>query len=126
MLSPKPYLLRAFYDWIVDCGMTPHVVVAAEVEGTEVPPEYVQDGKIVLNILPTAIQALVMDRERLSFSARFQGVARSIDVPMKAVKAIYAKENGRGMVFPEDDEEVVAPAPESPPPRKGPSLKLVK
>lgn len=125
MNSPKPYLLRAFYEWILDNGMTPYVVVDAGAEGVEVPREYVQDGKIVLNITPSAVQALVMDKDHLSFSARFRGVARSVEVPMPALKAVYAKENGRGMVFPEDDAEIEPPKPE-PPPRKGPRLKVVK
>ncbi|MGQ0657031.1 MAG: ClpXP protease specificity-enhancing factor [Chromatiales bacterium] len=124
MISPKSYLLRAFYEWIVDNSMTPYVLVDASAKGVEVPGEYVEDGKIVLNIAPTAVQALVMDRDRLSFHARFRGTARDISVPMPAVRAVYAKENGRGMVFPEE-ESGDAPPPATPPAKK-PALKVVK
>ena len=128
MISPKSYLLRAFYDWIVDNGMTPYVLVDASAEAVQVPAEHVQDGKIVLNISPTAAHALTMDREQLSFNARFRGVAREIFVPMDAVKAVYAKENGRGMVFPEEEDGGDGPPPtdpETPRPTK-PKLKVVK
>jgi stringent starvation protein B len=129
MISPKSYLLRAFYDWIVDNGMTPYVLVDANAEAVQVPTEHVQDGKIVLNISPTAANALAMDREYLSFSARFRGVAREIFVPMEAVKAVYAKENGRGMVFPEEEEDGGDKPPPSDPgsrPSTKPKLKVVK
>ena len=129
MISPKSYLLRAFYDWIVDNGMTPYVLVDASADAVQVPAEHVQDGKIVLNISPTAAQALMMDKEHLRFNARFRGVAREIFVPMAAIKAVYAKENGRGMVFPEDEEDSGDKPPPThpgtPQPTK-PKLKVVK
>jgi len=124
MSSPKSYLLRAFYEWILDNSMTPYVLVDASAQGVEVPSEYVEDGKIILNIAPAAVQALAMDKERLCFSARFRGVAREISVPMPAVRAVYAKENGRGMVFPEE-EGGDAPPPAAPTHKK-PKLKVVK
>lgn len=122
MTSPKSYLLRAFYEWIVDNSMTPYVLVDATAQGVDVPGEYVAEGKIVLNIAPAAVQALVMDSDRLSFNARFRGTPRDLSVPMSAVRAVYAKENGRGMVFP-DEEGGDAPAT---PPQSKRSLKLVK
>ena len=133
MTSPKSYLLRAFYDWIVDNGLTPYVLVDAGAQDVDVPREFVQDGKIVLNIAPSAVQALIMDTQQVSFSARFRGSPRNIYVPMAALKAVYAKENGRGMVFPEEEGDTVTPPPtppQGPPkgvtPRKGPALKVVK
>ncbi|HTT09131.1 MAG TPA: ClpXP protease specificity-enhancing factor [Gammaproteobacteria bacterium] len=137
MTSPKSYLLRAFYDWIVDNGLTPYVLVDARQRGVEVPLQYVQDGKIILNIAPGAVHTLSMDPKGLSFSARFRGIAQDIHVPLPAIKAVYAKENGRGMVFPEDEttgEAAPDPTPQTPgpqkpgpkKPRKGPSLRVVK
>ncbi|MCG3202336.1 MAG: Stringent starvation protein B [Gammaproteobacteria bacterium] len=124
MTSPKSYLLRAFYEWILDNSMTPYVLVDASAQGVSVPAEYVEDGKIILNIAPAAVQTLVMDRDQLSFSARFRGSSREVLVPMIAVRAVYAKENGRGMVFPEEGGEEPT-TPPSPAPKK-PSLKVVK
>lgn len=124
MTSPKSYLLRAFYEWIVDNSMTPYVLVDASAEGVMVPTEYVEDGKIILNIAPAAVQALVMDRQHMSFSARFRGMSREVYVPMLAVRAVYAKENGRGMVFPEEGGD--EPTGPTTPPAKKPTLKVVK
>ncbi len=92
-LTPKrPYLLRAFYDWIVDNHMTPHILVNAEAEAVNVPRQHTKDGKIVLNISPMAVQDFMMDDEALSFSARFGGVSFYIYCPMYAIEALYARE----------------------------------
>lgn len=127
MTPSRPYLLRAINEWIVDNQMTPFMLVDADSEGVEVPRQYVENGKIVLNIAPHAIQALGIANDAVTFSARFQGTPWDIYVPMEAVLAIYAKENGRGMMFTEEDGEG-EPPPDSPePPRPGrPSLKVVK
>lgn len=113
MNSSRPYLLRAFYEWIVDNSCTPYIVVNAELPGTNVPQEYVEDGRIVLNVAPGAVRSLLMQNDHLEFQARFAGVPFSIYTPMRAVTAIYAKENGRGMVFKEDEEEDPPPAMDS-------------
>lgn len=142
MTSNQPYMLRAFYEWIVDNNLTPYIVVDANVPGTEVPQEHIRDGQIVLNISPAACAKLQLGNVDISFEARFGGVARVLNVPCRAVLAIYAKENGAGTVFaPEEVDEVEASqeAPvsdESPqaqseeaqtPPKKGrPNLTVVK
>ncbi|MDX1353139.1 MAG: ClpXP protease specificity-enhancing factor [Thiomicrorhabdus sp.] len=100
MISNRPYLIRAIYDWIVDNQWTPHFQIDANYPGTNVPNEYVQDGVIVLNVHPSAVFALSFDNELFSFKARFQGVERSIYFPPEAVLACFARENGQGMPFP--------------------------
>ncbi len=104
MTSTRPYLIRAFYDWIVDNQCTPHVVVNASFEGVEVPEEYIQNGQIVLNIAFSAAHGLKLGEEAIEFQARFGGRVRQVYAPHAAVLAIYARENGRGMVFAEDEE----------------------
>jgi stringent starvation protein B len=104
MLSSRPYLVRAICDWIVDSGLTPHLLVDGEVEGVEVPDEVIKDGKVVLNVSPQAVRDLIMDSELITFVARFGGVSRAISIPMIAVQAVYARENGRGMMFPEEED----------------------
>lgn len=104
MVSSRPYLVRAVHDWIVDSGLTPHLLVDAEFEGIEVPGEALQDGKVVLNISPQAVRDLIMDNELITFVARFGGVSRAISIPVGAVQAVYARENGRGMMFPEEED----------------------
>ena len=110
MTPTRPYLVRAFYDWINDNECTPYIVVNAMYEGALIPQEYVEGGQIVLNISISAVQAFNMNNEGIEFSARFGGVARSIYVPMMSIMAIYARENGRGMVFSEEDGETPPPA----------------
>ena len=99
MTSNKPYLGRAFFDWIVDNDCTPHVVVNAMAVGVEVPQVYVSDGQVVLNLAPRAVTAFNLDNEAISFNTRFGGVPTDIYVPIDAVIGIYARENGEGMAF---------------------------
>lgn len=109
MSSHRPYLLRALYEWIVDNGMTPHLLVDADQPGVRVPAQAIRDGKVVLNIAERAVARLQMDNEAVRFSARFGGVSHPVDVPMAAIVAIYARETGQGMVLPED---IGGPAPD--------------
>lgn len=104
MNSTRPYLIRAFYEWIVDSDCTPHIVVNAELKDVMVPRDFVEGGQIVLNIAMPAVQDLALNNDAVSFKARFSGVPHDVYVPINAVMAIYARENGRGMVFSEDDE----------------------
>jgi stringent starvation protein B len=132
MTPNRPYLIRALYDWILDNQMAPHLLVNAGHPGAQVPAGFVQDGRIVLNISPTAVRGLVLGNERIAFNARFGGVSMEVAVPPAAVLGIYARENGRGMVFGDDEfdqDETQAPDddPNPPtPPRERPVLKVVK
>jgi stringent starvation protein B len=140
MRSRRPYLLRAMYEWMVDCGHTPHLLVDARAPGVEVPERSVHEGRIVLNVGPTASHRLVLGDERLEFDARFGGASRHVVVPVAAVLAIYARETGEGMMFGAEDgaalaEGAAAPGPEPAagdapdpdrPPRGRPTLKVIK
>jgi stringent starvation protein B len=99
----RPYLLRAFYQWLLDNEMTPHLVVNADIPGVNVPSEHIQDGQIVLNIAPHAIGDIEMSNERVMFSARFSGKPFQLIIPMAAIIAIYARENGAGTMFEEEE-----------------------
>lgn len=96
--STKPYLLRALYEWCVDNGSTPYVSVIVD-SRTRVPMEYVREGEIVLNIGPLAASKLAIGNEFIECTARFSGVVREVFIPVSAVAAIYARENGQGMSF---------------------------
>lgn len=113
MTSSRPYLVRAIYDWLVDNQMTPYIMVDVHLPEVSVPQQYVEDGKIVLNLSPRAVAGLEMGNRAIEFNARFSGIPHHIYVPINAVKAIYAFENGRGMVFNEDDSD------DDPPPISG-------
>lgn len=126
MTPSRPYLIRALYQWIVDNQMTPHILVNAEHPRAEVPQQFVENGKIVLNIGPAAVQGLVTANDAVSFSARFGGHAMQVYVPTASVLAIYARENGRGMVFSEEDDEPPTPEPPDEGGTKKPALRLVK
>ena len=99
MTSSRPYLLRALYEWIVDNGMTPLIVVHADMPGVFVPQAYVQDGSITLNVSPAACSGMEMNNHALSFSARFGGVPNDVFVPISAIAGIYTRETGEGMGF---------------------------
>ncbi len=128
MTPNRPYLIRAMYDWICDNGLTPHLAVDAHYPGTRVPQEFVQDGQIVLNLAPRAVQGLVAGNDEIIFSARFGGIPRNMVVPVGAVLAIYARENGQGMAF-SADEFPPPPEPDDNTPgdeTSRPSLRIVK
>ena len=154
MTARRPYMLRAFYDWLVDNDLTPHLVVDATMPGVHVPIEFVQDGQIILNIAPAAVGYLELGNESVTFQARFSGRPHSVIVPIYAAQAIYARENGAGTMFePEDiymdieEEDMTADAPtpaftavisdlepdtveleeeETPRPKGKPSLRVIK
>jgi len=128
MTPQKPYLIRAIYDWLQDNQITPYLLVNAKIEGTQVPREYINDGKIVLNIASDAVRNFHADNEWISFSARFSGKPMELFIPITAVLGIYGKENNEGMFFSEEDK----PSPPSPPKQLNPpkrnniGLKVVK
>ncbi|MBT8766206.1 ClpXP protease specificity-enhancing factor [Metapseudomonas boanensis] len=140
MNSSRPYLVRALYEWIVDNNCTPHLLVNTEHADVRVPSGYASDGQIVLNVSPTAVRHLHMDNEAVSFEGRFGGIAHNLYIPSAAVMAIYARENGQGMVFdleppiPDDDPDPEDGGPSGGEPSGGepsrptgrPSLKVVK
>jgi len=128
MSSSRPYLIRAIYDWIVDNGLTPYLLVDAQQDTVEVPAEFIEDGKIVLNVSPSAVTNLDMGNDWISFQARFSGSSRQLLLPAAATLAIYARENGQGMMFGESEtvpEPGSRPDSEAKPPARS-HLKVVK
>jgi stringent starvation protein B len=125
MTSLKPYLIRSIYEWIIDNNLTPHLLVDAENSHAILPQQFIEDGKIVLNIRPQAVQGLTLGNEEIQFNARFSGKPMHIVTPIVAVMAIYAKENGKGMIFDHEDNEGGETPPDKTPPAK-PNLRIVK
>ncbi|HHA18862.1 MAG TPA: ClpXP protease specificity-enhancing factor [Methylophaga sp.] len=128
MTSQKPYLIRAIYQWLQDNQLTPYLLVNTTFDGVQVPLEYINDGKIVLNIDPNAIHNFHTDNEWISFSTRFSGKQMELFIPIIAVLSIYGKENNEGMFF-TDDEALPSPPPNKPttqPKKNRPGLKIVK
>lgn len=104
MHSSRPYLARALYEWLVDNELTPYLVVDATFPDVEVPRQFVQNGQIVLNVAPTAVRDLMIENDAIGFNARFGGHPMQVMIPMPALIAIYARENGAGMVFGHEPE----------------------
>lgn len=128
MTSNRPYLLRAMYDWISDNGLTPYILVDAAAPGVQVPSAAVKDGRVVLNVAARAVTQLELGKEQVRFLARFSGISQVVQVPIPALLAIYAHENGQGMMFPVEGD---APPPDGPSSdddgaRKGSHLRVVK
>ncbi len=144
MTSSRPYLIRALYEWIVDNGFTPYMLVDTAGDRVTVPSAFVENGRIILNISPEATHSLVLGNDAVTFNARFSGTAMDVHVPVAGVLAIYARENGQGMMFGEQDDTPPEPGPKPgaprsvdtgdapPPPPAGsskterPTLKIVK
>jgi len=138
--STRPYLVRAMHEWMTENNQTPLVVVDADAEGVVVPLEHVKEGRIVLNVAWSATRDLQLGNDVVSFQARFGGVPHSISMPVDAIRGIYARESGQGMVF-QDEPEATENAGNSPveagqssetepddhtPRPKGPNLRVVK
>jgi len=138
--STRPYLVRAMHEWMTENSQTPLIVVDAQAEGVIVPLEHVKDGRIVLNVAWSATRDLQLGNDVVSFQARFGGVPQSISFPVEAIRGIYARESGQGMVFQDEPGQaepsgnVLADAEQSgdtgsddPRPRpNGPNLRVVK
>ena len=149
--SLRPYLLRAYFDWIVDNDWTPYLLVGATHPGVEVPAQFVNDGRIVLNVTPRAVRDLEIGNEAITFSARFGGIPHRVFIPIDGVLAIYPQETGQGLSFQDEAPESPAPAitpapatpqapatpppvavvssekpPDEPQPPRRPSLRIVK
>jgi stringent starvation protein B len=133
MTSSRPYLIRALYEWIVDNNFTPYMLVETVSESVEVPRAFVENGRIILNISPEATHSLVLGNEAVTFNARFSGTAMDVNVPVSSVIAVYARENGQGMMFGDQDDTPPEPTRGRTQEKNGPasdvkrpSLKIVK
>ena len=125
MTSSKPYLVRALYEWILDNGATPYILVNTTAPQLRIPPGICSDGKVVLNISPQAVEDLDITNDYLSFSARFNGVAEDVYCPIGSLMAIYARENGEGMMFPAEADDSGEQASDQGK-QEGPTLKVIK
>ena len=114
--SKRPYLIRAMHEWMGDNGHTPHIVIDASVDGVMVPGEHIKDGKIILNVSYSAAHDLKLTNDAVSFRARFSGAPFDVWVPIAAVRGIYAKETGQGMIFSHSEAE---PEPPDDPEQRG-------
>ncbi len=112
------------YQWLVDNATTPHLLVDTSSDKVQVPRQYERDSRIVLNIAPLAVRGLVLGNETVSFNARFNGKLMSVMVPIEHVLAIYARENGQGMLFTDDDGQPPPRSTDPAPPK--PRLRVVK
>jgi stringent starvation protein B len=126
MTSNRSYLVRAFYEWMVDNGVTPYLLVDVNDSEVVVPQQYVEGDRITLNIAPSAVRNLELGNEYISFNARFSGRPMDVLFPTESVLGIYAQENGSGMLFPENEAAEANDDPDETPPRGRPSLKIIK
>lgn len=118
--SRRPYLIRAIYDWVLDSGYTPLLLVAAGEPGVQVPEQFIDDeGRIVLNVSPDAVQSLELGNDMIRFRARFGGTPHLISLPPGAVLAVYARETGDGMLL--GDAETAPEPPDADPPPPPPT-----
>jgi stringent starvation protein B len=105
MISNRPYLLRAFHQWIIDSSCTPILVINARHPRCKIPQDYAEGGEIVFNISPMAVRDLTITNELIEFKASFSGVIHIISAPIKSILSIYAEENGEGLFFDSEEED---------------------
>ncbi|WP_298157276.1 ClpXP protease specificity-enhancing factor [Ferrovum sp.] len=122
--STKPYLARALWEWCEDNTMTPLLHVLVEGTGARVPPAFVKEGQIILNISGSATRQLSMNNGGIEFNARFNGRAEQVWVPWKAVLGLFSRETGEGMAFPPDEHEWDEASSNVSPVTEGPALSL--
>ena len=115
MTNNRPYIARALYDWIVDNECTPYILVDSHWPNICLPPQFSDEEKIVLNISPAATRDLEITNGHMIFLTRFDGETFKIDIPINAMLAIYAQENGQGMVFDPEPYPETKEAPETDP-----------
>ena len=104
MNSSKPYILRALHEWISENNCTPLVLVSSKHEDVQIPSGIDEDGKVVLNVSYGATQNLEIANEGILFDARFSGKSQNLYIPVESILAIYARENGQGMMFGDQDK----------------------
>lgn len=136
MAMLRSYLIRSTYDWVVDHGLTPYLLIDTEQDGVEVPDDYIEDGRIVLNAAPSAVNNWFYDNKQISFEASFGGVVWQIMLPLNAILAVYAQETSQGLYVNEEglglwvdegeNEADLDPTPVGEKPKKVSHLKLVK
>ncbi len=131
MKPRRPYFLRAVLDWIADNGWTPNVLVDAHCPGVMgIPPDRLQDGRVVLDVGPDACPDFLFDGETLRGHLRFGSVATAVVIPTAAVLAIFARENQQGLLFTDEENEESGegsgPGSAPPPGRGRPRLYRVK
>ncbi|WP_064652992.1 stringent starvation protein B, partial [Moraxella catarrhalis] len=99
MTPKRPYIVRAFHEWMEDNNFTPYLMIDATHDDVVAPLEYAQDGRLVLAASYQATHNLQIHNDAISFTARFGGVSSDIWIPMPALMAIYAKENPKHGAF---------------------------
>lgn len=99
MTSNKPYLIRALHAWISDNGCTPYLYVNTDDKQLQLPEHLLADNPLVLNISFNACKNLQLENNAVSFQTRFSGQVVEVSIPMPAIIALIARENGQGMTF---------------------------
>ena len=122
-MTPSSDLLHELYKCIIDNDCTPYVLVNTEISDVVVPRSHARDGKVVLNMSPSAVRNLCMESGAISFSTRFSGQECGIYIPIGAVCALYGREDGHGGFFGSGDDE---PQEKPKPTAKRPGLRVVK
>lgn len=136
-VGTKPYIIRAIYEWSMDHHLTAQILVNTDYEGVDVPEQYIENSRIILNIHPNAVDQLEIGNFEITFVARFLGKSVRVIIPVASVMAIYGRENGQGVVFEQEpqaeserersiDENFVDKDTEKGSSTEGPHLKLVK
>ena len=98
----------------------------ATVDGVLVPSQFVEEGRIVLNIAPGAVRQLELGNKMISFSARFSGSPMNVMVPPLGGTGYLCKREQAGHAVLEQGPSEKTPPDDGfdpSPPRDRPTLK---
>lgn len=99
LIQLRPFMFNAYREWIIASGFKPFVSITYD---DKVMPLFLKkyvnpNGEIHFNLCPHAIAYFQIDEGGLSFSARFNGKAEDIFIPLDNLVSIYA--SGTGIEF---------------------------
>ncbi|MFZ9034698.1 MAG: ClpXP protease specificity-enhancing factor SspB [Francisellaceae bacterium] len=98
MAMLRGYLIDAAYEWMIDHGFTPYMLVDTEYDGVVVPEEYIDDdGKILLNMSSDAITDYSCNDDSIEFNATFDSIPMTVSIPFESVLELYAGETAQGL-----------------------------
>lgn len=104
LAAPKrPFLLKAYYEWIVANDCTPLLMISTSLKDVRLPSHLKESPTVALNIAPLAIRDLEIKEDHVSFTASFSGQAESIYLPIASILSIHAQENEQGAIFEQED-----------------------
>ena len=105
MSSKKYHLVKAIYDWCLEDGFTPYVAVNTY-NNVTLPHSLTNNDALVLDISGDAAKNLLLTKQCLSFTTKFDDDVCDVFVPISKIVAVFAKETGDGLTLSKTDGDL--------------------